>query len=181
MSANAPERPGFILWLTGLSGAGKSTISSALLPRLEAAGRRVELLDGDVVRTHLTQGLGFSREDRNTNVRRIGWVAGLVARHGGVALAAVISPYREVREELKRTYPHFVEIFIDTPLDVCAARDVKGLYARAKAGEIKGFTGIDDPYEPPTEPDVVIRTPEVSVERAVELILTHLRSRDLLD
>jgi adenylylsulfate kinase len=181
MASNAESRTGFILWLTGLSGAGKSTISSALLPRLETAGRRVELLDGDVVRTHLTQGLGFSREDRNTNVRRIGWVAGLVARHGGVALAAVISPYREVRDELKRTYPNFIEVFIDTPIEICAARDVKGLYAKARAGEIKGFTGIDDPYEPPTRPDVVIRTPETTVDQAVDQIITHLRARGLVE
>lgn len=165
---------GFILWLTGLSGAGKSTLSAALLPRLVATGRRVEVLDGDVVRTHLSAGLGFSREDRDTNVRRIGWVADLVARHGGIALVAAISPFRSVREELKSTYPRFVEIFIDASVEECARRDVKGLYAKALKGEIPHFTGVSDPYEPPLTPDVHLPTAELSVEACVDRIMQKL-------
>jgi adenylylsulfate kinase len=174
------DSPGFILWLTGLSGAGKSTISGAIAPRIAAAGRRVELLDGDVVRTHLSKGLTFSREDRDINVRRIGWVADLVARHGGVAVVAAISPFREVREELCRTYANFVEVYVSATVDECARRDVKGLYARALAGEIGNFTGVSDPYEPPTNADVVVETARQSVDECVEAILGHLRSRGLL-
>ena len=171
---------GFILWLTGLSGAGKSTISNALIPLLEARGKQVELLDGDVVRENLSKGLTFSREDRDVNVRRIGWVADLVARHGGVALVAAISPFREVRDEIKRTYANVVEVYVNASVDECARRDVKGLYAKALKGEIRNFTGVSDPYEPPTSPEVEVRTAEESVEASAAKILGYLESRGLL-
>ena len=171
---------GFILWLTGLSGAGKSTVSAAIAPLLEARGKRVELLDGDVVRTHLSKGLTFSREDRDVNVRRIGWVADLVARHGGVALVAAISPFREVRDEVKRTYANVVEVYVNASVDECARRDVKGLYARAMRGEIANFTGVSDPYEPPTSPDVELRTAEETIDESAAKIVRHLESRGLL-
>lgn len=171
---------GFILWLTGLSGAGKSTLSNALIPLLEASGKKVELLDGDVVRTHLSKGLTFSREDRDTNVRRIGWVADLVARHGGVALVAAISPFREVREEIKRTYADVVEVYVNATVEECARRDVKGLYARAMKGEIPNFTGVSDPYEPPVSPDVELKTAEESVEQSARKVMEHLAARGLI-
>ena len=144
--------------LPGLSGAGKSTIANALKAELEARGRHVELLDGDEVRTHLSKGLGFSKEDRDTNIRRIGYVARLVARSGGVAITAAISPYREVRDEVRAQTPGFVEVFARAPLDTLVERDVKGLYKKAIAGEISNFTGISDPYEEPLHPDVVCDT-----------------------
>ena len=145
---------GFTLWFTGLSGAGKSTISQILYERLRAAGRKVELLDGDVVRTHLSKGLGFSKEDRDTNIRRIGWVCEILSRNGVIAIAAAISPYRAVREEIRARIPQFVEVHVDCPLDVVASRDVKGLYRKAMGGEIPQFTGVSDPYEPPLNPEV---------------------------
>jgi len=172
---------GFIIWLTGLSGAGKSTIASSLAPILQAHGLRVEVLDGDVVRTHLSQGLSFSREDRDINVRRIGWVAALVARHGGVAVAAVISPFRNVREELKSQHPNFIEVYVNTNIDECARRDVKGLYAKAFNGEILNFTGVSDPYEPPLHPDVSVDTEKLSVEEGVGRIVEHLIELGLLN
>lgn len=165
---------GFILWLTGLSGAGKSTLANALVPHLEAGGHRVELLDGDGVRTHLSHGLGFSREDRDVNVRRIGWVADLVARHGGVAVVAAISPYLSTREELKRSYPHLVEVYVQADVQTCAGRDVKGLYARALRGEIKDFTGVSDPYEPPTHPHVIVDTRRESLAESTQSVLNAL-------
>lgn len=160
---------GFTLWLTGLSGAGKSTISGLLEQRLRAAGAKVEVLDGDAVRTHLSKDLGFGKEDRDENIRRIGFVCELLARHGVIAMAAAISPYRAVRDELRARIPHFVEIYVECPIEVLAERDVKGLYKRALAGEIPNFTGVSDPYEPPLAPEVVVNsskeTPEQSVER----------------
>src|SRR5262249_46770752 len=160
---------GFTLWFTGMSGAGKSTISRALELRLRELGAKVEVLDGDVVRTHLSKGLGFSKEDRDVNVRRIGFVCELLSRNGVIAIAAAISPYREVREEVRARIPNFVEIFVECPIEVLAERDVKGLYKRALAGEIPHFTGISDPYEAPVKPEVVVNsakeTPEESVER----------------
>ncbi len=168
------SKQGFILWFTGLSGAGKSTLASAVAGKLSDRGLRVELLDGDVVRTHLTKGLGFSKEDRDENVRRIGWVANLVARHGGVAITAAISPYRSVREEVRHAAVNFVEVFVDTPLDVCIKRDVKGLYKKALAGEISNFTGVSDPYEPPIEPEITIRTNEASIDDSVQTVLSEL-------
>ena len=163
---------GFTIWLTGMSGAGKSTITGLLEAELHARGVPLEVLDGDVVRTHLTRGLGFSREDRDENVRRVGWVCELLTRHGVVAVAAVISPYRAVRDELRARIGRFVEVFVDAPLEVLAERDVKGLYKKALAGEIENFTGVSDPYEPPLEPEVVCRsdgseTPEASAAKVI--------------
>ena len=143
---------GFTLWFTGMSGAGKSTISRLLELRLRERGARVEVLDGDVVRTHLSKGLGFSKEDRDENIRRIGFVCELLSRNGVIAIAAAISPYRAVREEVRARIPNFVEVYVECPVEVLAERDVKGLYKRALAGEIPHFTGISDPYEPPVNP-----------------------------
>ncbi len=154
---------GFTLWFTGLSGAGKSTLSEIVVQRLRDAGRRVELLDGDVVRTNLSQGLTFSKEDRDINVRRIGFVCELLSRNGVIAIVAAISPYREVREELRARIPDFVEIYVECAIDALAQRDVKGLYKKALAGEITQFTGISDPYEPPLNPH---RCPFVPIRRA---------------
>jgi adenylyl-sulfate kinase len=160
---------GFTLWFTGMSGAGKSTISRALELRLREHGAKVEVLDGDVVRTHLSKGLGFSKEDRDENIRRIGFVCELLARNGVIAIAAAISPYRAVREEVRARIPNFVEVHVHCPVEVLAERDVKGLYKRALAGEIPHFTGISDPYEPPLAPEVTVNssaeTPEESVEK----------------
>jgi adenylyl-sulfate kinase len=163
------KHQGFTLWFTGLSGAGKSTISGMLEQRLRAAGAKVEVLDGDVVRTHLSKGLGFGKEDRDENVRRIGFVCELLSRHGVISIAAAISPYRAVREELRARIPNFVEVYVECPIEVLAERDVKGLYKKALAGEIRHFTGVSDPYEPPLAPEVTVNssteTPEQSVER----------------
>ena len=168
---------GLTVWLTGLPSAGKTTIAHALEKRLLAAGHRVEVLDGDVARTHLTRGLGFSREDREENVRRIGYVAHLLSRNGVVAVASVISPYRNVRAELRELHAgRFFEIHVATPVEVCAERDVKGLYARQRAGEITGLTGVDDPYEPPLHPDAVLHTETQTVEQSVEILWQALHS-----
>ncbi len=152
-----------------MSGAGKSTISGLLEQRLRGAGAKVEVLDGDVVRTHLSKGLGFGKEDRDENVRRIGFVCELLSRHGVIAIAAAISPYRAVREELRARIPNFVEVYVECPVEVLAGRDVKGLYKKALAGEIPQFTGITDPYEPPVNPEVTVNssleTPEESASR----------------
>jgi adenylylsulfate kinase len=173
------------VWLTGLPSAGKTTIARAVEKRLLDEGRKVEVLDGDVVRTHLTKGLGFSREDRDENVRRIGFVADLLSRNGVVVLASVISPYRNVRDELRELHrspsgdggsgSRFVEVYVSTPVEVCSERDVKGLYAKQRAGEITGLTGVDDPYEPPLAPEVTIPTHELSIDEAVERVLEALR------
>ncbi|MCM3872646.1 MAG: bifunctional sulfate adenylyltransferase/adenylylsulfate kinase, partial [Pyrinomonadaceae bacterium] len=154
------HRQGFCLWFTGLSGAGKSTTANILTIRLLENGRQVTLLDGDVVRTHLSRGLGFSKEDRDINIRRIGYVASEIVRHGGVAVCAAVSPYRHTRNQCRSMIDEdrFIEIFVDTPLEVCEARDAKGIYQRARAGEIKHVTGIDDPYEPPSSPELVLNT-----------------------
>ena len=165
---------GFILWFTGLSGSGKTSISKALEPELKARGCKVEILDGDVVRTNLSKGLGFSKEDRDTNIRRIGFVANLLSRNGIVAMTAAISPYRAIRDEIRAMEPNFVEVYVKAPLEVCEARDVKGLYAKARAGEIKGFTGIDDAYEAPLNPEIVCSTDEESLEESVKKVLSKL-------
>src|SRR3954464_14914600 len=146
--------PGCTLWFTGLSGSGKSTLSQLVASRLRALGARVEVLDGDITRNLLRQGLGFSREDRQENMRRIGFVCELLSRNGVIAIAAAISPYRAVREEVRARIENFVEVFVDCPLEVLATRDVKGLYRKAMAGEIGQFTGVSDPYEPPASPEV---------------------------
>ena len=165
---------GFILWFTGLSGSGKTTITKALEPEVKARGCKVEILDGDVVRTNLSKGLGFSQEDRDTNIRRIGFVANLLSRNGVVAITAAISPYRAIRDEIRAMEPNFVEVYVTAPLEVCEGRDVKGLYAKARAGEIKGFTGIDDPYEEPVNPEIICYTERESVEESVKKVLTKL-------
>ena len=153
----AMELPGCCLWFTGLSGAGKSTIANIVVDELRARGRKVELLDGDEVREHLSKGLGFSKADRDTNIRRIGWVASVLARNGVVSVTAAISPYRSVRDEVRGWIDNFVEIHVATPLEECETRDVKGLYAKARAGEIPEFTGVSDPYEAPSHPEITHR------------------------
>lgn len=169
---------GLTVWLTGLPSAGKTTLARGLEKRLLAAGGyRVEVLDGDVVRTHLTRGLGFSREDRDENVRRIGFVAHLLSRNGVVVVASVISPYRGVRDELRELHAgRFFEVHVATPVEVCAERDVKGLYARQRAGEISGLTGVDDPYEPPLRPEAVVRTQDQTLQESVETLWLALQS-----
>jgi adenylylsulfate kinase len=165
---------GRVVWFTGLSGAGKSTLASALHTELAARGVAVELLDGDAVRENLSKGLGFSKEDRDTNVRRIAFVAGLLARHGVTVLVSAISPYADTRREVLSTLPRPMEVFVDAPLEVVTERDVKGLYLRALAGEIKHFTGVSDPYEAPETPGLHLRTDRISVEDGVRQLLTHL-------
>ena len=171
---------GFVVWLTGLSGAGKSTIATLLQAELIGRGRNVEVLDGDEVRTHLSKGLGFSREDRDTNVRRIGYVAGLLARNGAVAITAAISPYREVRDELRAQTATFIEVYVRCRLEELVRRDVKGLYRKALAGEITNFTGVSDPYEEPLRPEVVVDTERQTATESTEAILRHLEERGLL-
>jgi len=166
-----------VIWLTGLSGSGKSTIADALVPRLRALGRRVEILDGDVVRTHLSKGLGFSREDRDTNIARIAFVAHLLARNGVTVIVAAISPFRAARDAARKTIGDFVEVHVAPPLETCISRDVKGLYKKALAGEIPQFTGVSDPYEEPLAPEVLIDTSVVSVEEGVRAILRSLDER----
>jgi adenylyl-sulfate kinase len=171
------KHKGFTLWLTGMSGAGKSTISDQLMARFHEAGAKVELLDGDIVRTNLSQGLGFSREDRDTNIRRIGFVAELLSRNGIIVIVAAISPYRETRDEVKSKIGNFLEVFVDCPVEVLAERDVKGLYKRALAGEVTKFTGVSDPYEPPLNPDVTLPTHCETVEESVGKIWSELERR----
>jgi adenylylsulfate kinase len=165
---------GFVVWFTGLSGAGKSTLADALARHLRSSGKKVELLDGDVVRTHLSKGLGFSREDRDANVARIAFVAHLLARNGVTVLVAAISPFRHARDEARKVIGDFVEVYVAPPPEVCIARDVKGLYKKALAGEIKQFTGVSDPYEEPLAPELVIDTSEGTVETGVDRIVSKL-------
>jgi len=170
---------GFVLWLTGLSGAGKSTVAAKLQPALAERGHRVELLDGDEVRTNLCQGLGFSREDRDTNIARIGYVAGKLAKHGVAVLVAAISPYRQARDLVRAEVDNFVEVHVAAPVSTCAERDPKGLYAKALSGEIKHFTGVSDPYEPPLAPEVVLHTEAESVDESVEQVIAWLQASGL--
>src|SRR4051795_12336203 len=172
-----PSR-GVTVFLTGLSGAGKSTISDALVASLEAEGRPVTVLDGDVVRTHLSSELTFSREHRDLNIRRIGFVAGEVVKHGGTVVVAAIAPYEQAREEaraLVEEHGRFVLVHLSTPLEVCEQRDVKGLYAKARAGEIREFTGVSDPYEPPADPELVIDTSVTPLAESVARIRAAMR------
>ena len=172
------HRQGFCIWFTGLSGAGKSTTANILLSLLLGQGRQVTLLDGDVVRTHLSKGLGFSKEDRDTNILRIGFVAAEIVRHGGAVICAAISPYTATRNAVRSMVgaDAFIEVFVDTPLDVCAARDEKGLYAKAMRGEIRGFTGVDDPYERPHAPELTLDTVDASAESNAHAIVALLRA-----
>lgn len=165
---------GFTLWFTGLSGAGKSTLAEMIVPELRRRGMKVELLDGDVVRTNLSKGLGFSKEDRDTNIRRIGFVADLLTRNGVVAITAAISPYRDVRDELRKQIGSFVEVYVKCPIPVLAERDVKGLYKKALAGEIKNFTGVSDPYEEPLSPEIVVESDKESKEQSMAKIMSRL-------
>jgi adenylyl-sulfate kinase len=160
-----------------LSSAGKSTLGEALAERLRAHGQRVELLDGDVMRQRLCRGLGFSREDRDENIRRIGFVAELLDRHDVIAIVSAISPYRAVRQEIRERIPRFIEVYVNAPLAICEGRDVKGLYKRARAGDLPGFTGVDDPYEAPEAPEVECRTDLETIDESVGKILAGMASR----
>lgn len=162
------------IWFTGLSGAGKSTITAQLVPMLQARGNKVEILDGDVVRTNLSKGLGFSKEDRDTNIRRIGFVCHLLTRNGVFAVSAAISPYKNIRNEIREQIKDFVEVYVQASLDTCIQRDVKGLYKKALAGEIKEFTGVSDPYEPPDHPEVICHTEHETPEESARKIILRL-------
>jgi adenylyl-sulfate kinase len=171
---------GFVLWFTGMSGAGKTTIADKIEPVLRERGRNVEMLDGDVVRTHLSKGLGFSKEDRDENIRRIGFVAHLLQRNGVAVICSAISPYREIRDENRALIKDFVEVYVKCPLDVLQQRDVKGLYAKALAGEIKNFTGVSDPYEEPLRPEVVVETDKETLDQSVAKVLSKLEELGFL-
>jgi adenylyl-sulfate kinase len=169
-----PAEGGFTVWFTGLSGSGKSTLAELLVAVLEERGRRYELLDGDVVRTNLSKGLGFSKEDRDTNILRIGWVAERLTYHGAAVIVSAISPYRAIRDQVRARIPWFVEVFVSCPVEVCAQRDVKGLYEKAFRGEITGFTGVDDPYEPPEHAEVVVETDRMTPEECLVQVVARL-------
>jgi adenylylsulfate kinase len=165
---------GFTLWFTGLSGAGKSTIANLVAGELRTRGHKVEILDGDEVRTNLSKGLGFSKEDRDTNIRRIGYVCNLLARNGVIAISAAISPYREIRDEIRRNHQRFFEVYMRCSIEKLSERDVKGLYKKALAGEIKNFTGVSDPYEEPLNPELVLDSGTERVEQSLQKLLTTL-------
>jgi adenylylsulfate kinase len=175
---------GFTIWLTGLSGSGKTTLAQSLINKLKASDVKVELLDGDEVRTNLSKGLGFSKEDRDTNIRRIGYVSRLLSRNGIGVISAAISPYREIRDEVRnlitRDGGEFIEVYVQCPIEVLVERDVKGLYKRALAGEIKEFTGVSDPYEEPLNPEVTVNTDCESIEESASKIIAALQTRGLL-
>src|SRR5690348_9749132 len=172
---------GFTIWFTGLSGAGKSTLSEALEQRFRQHRRNVEIMDGDVVRTHLSKGLSFSREDRDTNIKRIAFVCSLLTRNGVACISAAIAPYREARAWARKEIDNFVEVYVKCPLDVCRQRDVKGLYKLVDEGKIKNFTGVDDPYEEPELPELVVETDKETVEESVDRILSKLVELGYLD
>jgi adenylylsulfate kinase len=172
--AEMEKERGFTLWFTGLSGSGKTTISEIVEHELRERGRPVEVLDGDIVRTNLSKGLSFSREDRNINVLRIGFVANLLTRNGVAVIVSAISPYKEARDQVRRRIIDFVEVFVDAPLEVCAERDVKGLYKKAFDGEIQQFTGVSDPYEPPSAPDLTLKTEEEEPHESARKVLEKL-------
>jgi adenylylsulfate kinase len=175
------KQRGVTIWLTGLSGAGKTTISNALEQELRSRYSKIEVLDGDIVRENLTKGLGFSKPDRDENIRRIGFVANLLTRNGVVVLVSAISPYREIRQEVKQKVGDFIEVYVNAPLAVCESRDVKGLYKKARAGEIKSFTGIDHPYEAPINPEVECRTDIETLEESVAKIISKLEELGYLE
>lgn len=168
------EQKGVTVWFTGLSGAGKTTITEQVEIKLREKGYKLEVLDGDIVRTNLTKGLGFSKEDRDENIRRIGFVSNLLTRNGVIVIVSAISPYRAVREEVREKIGNFVEVFVNAPLAVCEDRDVKGLYKKARSGEIKLFTGVSDPYEPPTNPEIECRTDLEELDESVNKVLQSL-------
>jgi adenylylsulfate kinase len=172
---------GFTIWFTGLSGSGKSTLSEILEQRLQAHGHKVEIMDGDIVRTHLSKGLGFSREDRDTNIKRIAFVCNLLSRNGVICISAAIAPYREAREWARAHIGNFVEIYVKCPLEACRARDVKGLYKLVDEGKIKNFTGIDDPYEEPEHPDLVVESDKETIEESIGHIFAKLEELGYLE
>src|SRR3954470_3329489 len=175
------EHPGFTIWFTGLSGAGKTTISEIVAPALRERGLKIEVLDGDIVRTNLSKGLGFSKEDRHTNIRRIAFVADLLSRNGVGVITAAISPYREIRREARETMgERFIEVYVKASVEACAERDVKGLYEKAFKGEIKEFTGVSDPYEPPLNPEITLDTEHETAEESAHKLLTLLEERQLI-
>jgi len=179
------KRKGFTLWLTGLSGAGKTTLARQIFNELRNQGLLVEILDGDEVRANLSKGLGFSKEDRDTNIRRIGYVSRLLSRNGVAVITAAISPYRDIRNEVRQSIENdgsrFIEVYVKCPIDVLVKRDVKGLYKKALAGEIDGFTGVSDPYQEPVEPEIVVETDRESIEQSVDTIISELNRRRLLN
>jgi len=172
---------GFTLWFTGLSGSGKSTLANLVADELRNRGHRVEILDGDEVRTNLSKGLGFSKEDRDTNIRRIGYVCKLLARNGVIAISAAISPYRDVRDEVRKMHDRFFEVFVECPLDTLVERDVKGLYKKAIAGEIKNFTGVSDPYEAPLKAELVVNSAKQSREESLAGLLDKLEAMNFIN
>ena len=175
------DQQGFCLWFTGLSGSGKTTITNVLVKELRKRGTKLEILDGDIVRENLSKGLGFSKEDRDTNIRRIAFVANLLSRNGVPVITAAISPYREIRDEARQLMDgRFIEAYVKASVEVCEERDVKGLYAKARAGEIKEFTGVSDPYEPPENPELVLDTEHQSPEESAQQILDYLEDRGLI-
>ena len=172
---------GFTLWFTGLSGSGKTTITELVVAELQARGSAIEVLDGDVVRQHLSKGLGFSKEDRDTNIRRVAFVADLLSRNGVPVITAAISPYRELLDEARGQMDgRFIEAYVKASVEECERRDVKGLYAKARAGEIKEFTGVSDPYEPPENPEVVLETEDETPQESAQRIIAYLEERDLI-
>jgi adenylylsulfate kinase len=175
------SQTGFTIWFTGLSGAGKSTLSEAIEERLKARGRSVEILDGDIVRTHLSKGLGFSREDRDTNIKRIAFVCGLLTRNSVICISAAIAPYREARQWARQEIGNFVEVYVNCPIEVCRQRDVKGLYKLVDEGKITGFTGVDDPYEEPEHPELIVETSKESIQESVERIFARLEELGYLE
>ncbi|MCT7989698.1 adenylyl-sulfate kinase [Laspinema olomoucense] len=171
------QQRGVTVWFTGLSGAGKTTISQGVEKELRSQGYQLEVLDGDIVRQNLTKGLGFSKEDRDENIRRIGFVSHLLTRNGVIVLVSAIAPYREIREEVRHRIGDFVQVYVNAPLEVCEERDVKGLYKKARAGEIKNFTGIDDPYEAPLDPDIECSTKDESEAESIAKVLQYLKDK----
>lgn len=176
-----PSKRGLCIWITGLSGAGKSTIATPLAQAVEEKfGIKTHIFDGDEIRENLSQGLGFSKADRDINIRRIGYVANLIVEFGGVAIVAAIAPYQSIREEIRQKIGQYIEVYLDVPVDVCEERDVKGLYAKARAGEIQNFTGISDPYEPPTNPEVSVKTHQQTLRESVGKIISYIEENSLL-